>query len=322
MRSNAEKDTDVETGDLTTATSAAKDIIGDDTDSYDNDCVVEFEQSDRIVTVVAAGESVWPLDRAHKTRDVANGCAICLCEYEARDQITWSANKDCAHVFHSDCILHWQRALGRKEQKRRRQHPERSTGDPIKDVVTFPMLCPCCRQQFINTPDDIPSLTTELTSLFDSTSTEESHTETDLAEEVQATAMTSQQDMESGALQAAEELTADRNSGEEAQRTVVPFQDVEHCTTETDKGSPLETTSTEMTLPQEVENGTLEAVEEAPPETHAAVESQTIVIPPEEVENCLSEASEDVPQEANSLGGSLGQNAEKDTTETSVVDDV
>jgi hypothetical protein len=45
--------------------------------------------------------------------------------------------------------LNWFLASGRKEQKRRRRHPERSTGDPLKDVVTFPMLCPCCRQQYV-----------------------------------------------------------------------------------------------------------------------------------------------------------------------------
>ena len=130
-----------------------------DTDSDDeHDIVDEYEETDRIVTVLASGESVWPLDAIKKKRDCDGGCAICLSEFEPRDQVTWSANRDCHHVFHSDCILQWLLALGRKERKRRLRYPERSTGDPLKDVVNFPMNCPCCRQQFVNRPEDIPSL--------------------------------------------------------------------------------------------------------------------------------------------------------------------
>lgn len=185
---NSPESKDIETGSICPS-AVAKSIKEDDEDTDTcSEFVVEFEQSDRIVSVIAAGESVWPLDRTHQTRDVANGCAICLCEFDSRDQLTWAANKECPHVFHSDCILQWMLALGRKEQKRRRQYPQRSTGDPLKDIVTFPMLCPCCRQQFINKPVDIPSLTPESTSLNSSNSREESVvSETSSAEETSGT---------------------------------------------------------------------------------------------------------------------------------------
>jgi hypothetical protein len=139
-----------------------------DTDSDDeHDTVDEYEETDRIVTVLASGESVWPLDTVKTKRDCDGGCAICLSQFDPRDQVTWSANRDCHHVFHSDCILQWLLALGRKERKRRLRYPERSTGDPLKDVVNFRMKCPCCRQQFVNIPEETPSLTLETSTTDD-----------------------------------------------------------------------------------------------------------------------------------------------------------
>lgn len=180
----SKRETDVETG---KALATAKSLEEEESDSdVEHEIFDEFEQSDRIVTVFAAGESVWPLEETKQSREVANGCAICLCEYDPRDQITWAANKDCPHVFHSDCILQWMLALGRKEQKRRKRCPERSTGDPLRDIITFPMSCPCCRQHFINKPEDIPALTPQQ-------STEELQSRTvfsdESQEEVQSTAV-------------------------------------------------------------------------------------------------------------------------------------
>ncbi len=34
-------------------------------------------------------------------------CHICLEKYKVGDEITWSRNDQCAHVFHLDCILDW-----------------------------------------------------------------------------------------------------------------------------------------------------------------------------------------------------------------------
>jgi Ring finger domain len=53
-------------------------------------------------------------------------CAICLEHYEEGDQICWSHNRHCDHVFHQECIVEW---LG--------LHNE----------------CPICRQDFLSLED-------------------------------------------------------------------------------------------------------------------------------------------------------------------------
>lgn len=150
---------DAETGNGTLSERNHHDNAIDSSDD-DHDSIVmdEFEESNQMVTVLAAGESILPLDSSRKTRHVANGCAICLCEFFPQEQITWAASPKCRHVFHSDCILQWMLACGRKEQKKRRRRQQRqellNTEDALKNVVTFPMQCPCCRQQFVVVNDD------------------------------------------------------------------------------------------------------------------------------------------------------------------------
>ena len=34
-------------------------------------------------------------------------CAICLLDYEDGDEISWSQNKQCEHMFHRDCVYRW-----------------------------------------------------------------------------------------------------------------------------------------------------------------------------------------------------------------------
>lgn len=66
-------------------------------------------------------------DKENDERWIVNGnsfegmCAICLTQYATGDQIIFSSNPKCQHVFHGDCILSW--------LVKRRQ-------------------CPCCRQVF------------------------------------------------------------------------------------------------------------------------------------------------------------------------------
>jgi hypothetical protein len=135
--------------------------------------LVEFtlaHQADTVVSVPEAGKSVLV---KYKTRQVANGCAICLCEFESDDYVNWAANRECPHVFHSECILNWFLASGRREQKRRRQHPERSTGDPLKDVITFPTVCPCCRQQYVEKSTEDEALPSHSNILLESPSATE-----------------------------------------------------------------------------------------------------------------------------------------------------
>ena len=57
------------------------------------------------------------------TRTVEGTCAVCLGHYAVGDEVIWSSNPKCQHVFHDDCILSW--LLRRRKQ------------------------CPCCRQSFL-----------------------------------------------------------------------------------------------------------------------------------------------------------------------------
>jgi hypothetical protein len=141
------------------------DVQVDDSDHFEDDTPVgEFQGTgNSFITVPVAGQT-WPLlatEANHaigvgKLRRVTNGCAVCLCEYEKGDRVTWASNSDCTHVFHEECILNWLLASGRKKQRRRHNNPRESTGDPIRDVTTFPMICPCCRQQYVSIPEGEP----------------------------------------------------------------------------------------------------------------------------------------------------------------------
>lgn len=55
---------------------------------------------------------------------VPNCCAICLCDYQPGEIVTWSSNPRCIHAFHRECVTDWL----------------------IKMQPETP--CPCCRQEF------------------------------------------------------------------------------------------------------------------------------------------------------------------------------
>jgi hypothetical protein len=63
-------------------------------------------------------------------RQVPNECSICLCEYTVGNDIVWSSNPQCDHVFHEECIEQW--------LMKQREGP----------------LCPCCRRDFVIDPFD------------------------------------------------------------------------------------------------------------------------------------------------------------------------
>mmetsp|Transcript_461 Transcript_461/g.772 ORF Transcript_461/g.772 Transcript_461/m.772 type:complete len:277 (-) Transcript_461:464-1294(-) len=56
-------------------------------------------------------------------RKVFPACAVCMEEYICGDEVIWSMNDQCPHVFHEDCILTWL-SKGKKR-------------------------CPCCRQFYV-----------------------------------------------------------------------------------------------------------------------------------------------------------------------------
>ena len=60
-------------------------------------------------------------------RESAADCAICLNVYAEGEEVVWSNNPDCPHVFHRNCMRMWISKL-----------------EPDECVT-----CPCCRQCFL-----------------------------------------------------------------------------------------------------------------------------------------------------------------------------
>ncbi|KAG7338607.1 ring-like zinc finger domain containing protein [Nitzschia inconspicua] len=125
------------------------------TDDEEEQAVLAFAFDDncRKVYVPLPGQTTMDAEETvgapSARRMVNSGCAICLCTFDTEEKITWSANPKCPHIFHSDCILHWYLAVGRKTQRRHiRQNPEMSDEELLTKICDFPINCPCCRQNF------------------------------------------------------------------------------------------------------------------------------------------------------------------------------
>lgn len=131
------------------------DLEGRDTSDV---LVYDFDDCHQKVSVPLAGQTKDTHDEETSTggRLVPSGCAICLGEFSAGDNITWSSNSQCLHVFHTECVLHWFLVVGRKEQdRRRRRNPNMSAEEDREKICKFSLACPCCRQVFyVNTVEE------------------------------------------------------------------------------------------------------------------------------------------------------------------------
>ena len=91
-------------------------------------------------------------------RPYSNGCPICLSAFAVDDEISWSHNPHCSHVFHTACIHAWLAAAGRKHMKRQQRHMRHHRivlqQDPITTILQMPLICPCCRQYFLLNDDE------------------------------------------------------------------------------------------------------------------------------------------------------------------------
>eukprot|EP00542_Grammatophora_oceanica_P000686 CAMPEP_0194066606 /NCGR_PEP_ID=MMETSP0009_2-20130614/86116_1 /TAXON_ID=210454 /ORGANISM="Grammatophora oceanica, Strain CCMP 410" /LENGTH=300 /DNA_ID=CAMNT_0038719577 /DNA_START=233 /DNA_END=1136 /DNA_ORIENTATION=- len=72
---------------------------------------------------------ISPTNKEPDQQDAATkaACPICLTDYVDGDEICWSHNERCNHVFHRECIVEW---------------------------LTHHDECPCCRLNFLSLHDD------------------------------------------------------------------------------------------------------------------------------------------------------------------------
>lgn len=91
-------------------------------------------------------ENIKTTRHTQRRRQVPIFCSICLSEFNLHQQICWSSNPECTHAFHSDCMVQWLVALGRKHSTMKR-----FTLNPTERQLLehYELQCPCCRQEFI-----------------------------------------------------------------------------------------------------------------------------------------------------------------------------
>jgi hypothetical protein len=145
-------------------------------------------------------------------RLVSSGCAVCLCLFDPEEKITWSANPECPHIFHSDCVLHWFLAVGRKTQSRRlRRNPDMSQDEIIGKICEFARACPCCRQDFCREVGFVdPPPSTATTRSTDEMDSEDEEVEQNNAIDNMQTATGSEaEDIESGHAENNNQVAAD-----------------------------------------------------------------------------------------------------------------
>ena len=81
------------------------------------------------------------------TRNVPNICVICHEDYNISDEVCWSSNQECIHVFHKDCMVSWLTSLGWMKLKEQKESKNMMLEDKCLDY--YDLECPVCRSQFI-----------------------------------------------------------------------------------------------------------------------------------------------------------------------------
>ena len=151
---DTENDVDVELG-IPVVVPGENDMnsVEDEIDIFQSDSMMETAY--RVRLPVPGSGTLQPNEEAdgeggggggggEATREVPNGCAVCMDPFGIGDRICWSSNAGCPHAYHEKCLINWLLVLGR----RRRMRMLRTTSDDV-DLTDYDMLCPCCRQDFV-----------------------------------------------------------------------------------------------------------------------------------------------------------------------------
>jgi hypothetical protein len=110
--------------------SPSENVVEADVDVDDATDMEAGEAAAAVVVAASNTASGW------QPTTIQSGCAICLDPYEVGDAIVWSANEQCRHAFHRDCVLDYFLHL----------HQDDREEEVILSTLSAP--CPCCRQSF------------------------------------------------------------------------------------------------------------------------------------------------------------------------------
>ena len=107
----------------------------------------EGEMHDSHIRVPLPGQLITSCDTnksTSETRNVPNICVICHEDYTIPDEVCWSSNQQCIHVFHKDCMVSWLTCLGWMKLKELKE---------VEKCLDYDLECPVCRMPFISKED-------------------------------------------------------------------------------------------------------------------------------------------------------------------------
>ena len=82
---------------------------GEDEANVSADTVKETECKSETPAEASSKTQIYLQDREYDLdgEATADCCVICLTAYEEGDEIAWSQNPKCTHLFHRECIMEW-----------------------------------------------------------------------------------------------------------------------------------------------------------------------------------------------------------------------